>query len=232
MMRLQKYLASAGIASRRAAETLIRAGQVEVNGQVVRDPAKTVLDTDQVKYLGQKIEITQPTVIYALNKPKGVITTSSDELGRQTVLDLVPRQPRVVACGRLDMTATGLVILTNDGDLCQRLTHPSFEHPKRYLVTATLNLGEPIQERLTRLEKGIKLETGLTAPAEVSQVKRQDKLLSFELTLHEGRYHQVKKMCAAVGLDVVALKRIQIGKLALADLPEAKWRLVKRTDIL
>lgn len=230
--RLQKIIARAGVASRRKAEELIRAGKVTVNGRKVTEPGVTAEPTDHIAVSGEIIKTKENFVYYALNKPRGVITTSSDEQNRKTVVDLVPKSPRVVACGRLDAATTGLVILTNDGDLCYKLTHPKFEHEKEYDVTVTINNGPPIEERLLSLETGIMLDDGATAPAKISQVKRHGMQLHFIISLHEGRNRQVRRMCAAVGFDVVALKRIRVAKLMLGDLPEGRWRTVTPGEIV
>lgn len=230
--RLQKYLASCGVASRRKAEELISAGKVMVNGQVVRQLGTTVTAKDQIMVEGRIVKPVDQFVYYILNKPKGVITTSADEKGRKTVLDLVPKQPRVVACGRLDAPSRGLVLLTNDGDLCYKLTHPKFEHEKEYKVVATINKGGSIEDRLNKMEKGVKLEDGMTSPARVTEVSRKGMQIHFTITLHEGKNRQVRRMCSAVGLDVVDLQRTRIGNITLNPTMEGRWRMVKKDEIL
>lgn len=230
--RLQKYLARCGVASRRQAEVMIVAGQVTVNGQRMTRPGVTVELTDEVKVNGKIVRPAPQLVYYALHKPAGVVTTSKDEKGRQTVLDFVPRNPRVVACGRLDAPSRGLVILTNDGDLCYQLTHPSADHEKEYQVTAVINRGPALEERFDRLERGISLTDGLTQPTKITEIKRQNHQVSFQITLKEGRNRQVRRMCSAVGLDVTDLQRVRVAQLKLDNLPPGKWRLVKREDIL
>lgn len=232
MERLQKYIANCGVASRRKAEELIKAGRVTVNGRVIRELGTVVDQTDKVVVDGKGIMPQQQLVYYVLNKPKGVITTSSDEQGRQTVLDLVPRTFRVVACGRLDAASRGLVLLTNDGNLCYELTHPSKEHEKEYRVVATINKGPELEERINRLERGIKLEEGKTSLTKVTEIKRQGNRLIFTMALHEGKNRQIRRMCSAVGLDVVDLVRTRVGKQILGDLPEGKWRQVRAEDIV
>lgn len=232
MERLQKFIAAAGVASRRKAEALILAGKVSINGQVVKRLGVTVQPGEIVSVNGEVIK-TQPNLVYyALNKPRGVITTSSDEQGRKTVLDLVPKNPRVVVCGRLDAASRGLVLLTNDGACCQAITHPSFDHTKEYRVLCTINKGPTIEERLKKIEQGIKLDDKLTAPVKISAVKRQGMKISFELVLNEGRNRQIRRMCSAVGFDVEDLVRIRIGNLLLGDLPEGRWRLIKKSEVL
>lgn len=229
--RLQKIIARAGVASRRKAEELILAGRVTVNGRKVAEPGAVADITDHIAVNGEIIKIEDNFVYYALNKPRGVITTSSDEQKRKTVIDLVPKFPRVVACGRLDAATTGLVILTNDGDLCYKLTHPKFEQVKEYDVTVTLNKGPSIEERLLSLETGIMLDDGFTAPAKVSQVKRHGMQLHFKISLSEGRNRQVRRMCGAVGFDVIALTRVRVAKLTLGNLPEGRWKTVSADEI-
>lgn len=230
--RLQKYLSRCGVASRRKAEELIAAGRVGVNGQIVTQLGVTVGEQDEVRVDGKLVKPNNHLVYYVLNKPKGIIATSADEKGRKTVLDLVPKNPRVVACGRLDAASRGLVILTNDGDLCYQLTHPKYEHEKEYRVVATINRGPAIEERLKRLERGVKLEDGMTGPAKVSLVKRQEMQVVFHLTIHEGKNRQVRRMCSAVGLDVVDLLRVRVGKVELDATQEGRWRMVKKEEIL
>ena len=230
--RLQKFLARCGIASRRKAEEYILAGRVTVNGRTVRQLGTVVSETDAITFDGKAVRPQEQFVYYALNKPKGVITTSQDEKGRQTVLDFVPKAFRVVACGRLDAASRGLVILTNDGTLCYDLTHPSKEHEKEYLVTATINQGPELSVRLKRLEEGVQLDDGTTRPAHISEVRRQGSQLKFLVTLHEGKNRQVRRMCSAVGLDVVDLVRTRVAKLQLVNLPEGHWQQVRREDII
>jgi 23S rRNA pseudouridine2605 synthase len=230
--RLQKFLSQAGVASRRKAEEMIVAGLVSINGKVVTRLGTTVSDTDKVSVNNVPVKVANQKVYYFLNKPKGVISTSEDEKGRKSVVDLVPRNPRVVACGRLDAASRGLVILTNDGDLCYELTHPKFEHEKEYQVLATINKGPSIEERINRLEQGIKLEDGVTAPTKVTEIHREGMRLRFTIVLHEGKNRQVRRMCSAVGLDVLDLMRVRIGKAKLGNLPVGKWERVKKEEIL
>lgn len=232
MERLQKFLAAAGVASRRKAEEMILAGRVSINGQTVKQLGVSVQPGEIVAVDGQIIRPTDNLVYYALHKPKGIITTSSDEQGRKTVLDLVPKNPRVVVCGRLDAASRGLVLLTNDGELCNQITHPSFEHDKEYVVTCTINKGPAIEERLKRLEAGVKLDDGLTAPTKISAVKRQGMRVTFTMVLHEGRNRQIRRMCSAVGLDVVDLLRTKIANIELGETLEGRWRLLKKNEII
>lgn len=230
--RLQKYLSGCGVASRRKAEEFIAAGRVKVNGIVVTQPGSTVNEGDTVFVDGKLVKPADQKIYYLFNKPKGVITTSVDELGRKTVLDFLPKSQRVVVCGRLDATSRGLVILTNDGELCDRLTHPKYEHEKEYQVEATINNGPAIEERFNKLESGVKLEDGVTAPAKIRDVHRSGMRIKFTIVIHEGKNRQIRRMCSAVGLDVVDLFRARISKAKLGNLPVGKWKMVKREDIV
>ncbi len=225
-MRLAKVLAHAGVASRRAAEDVVRAGRVTVGGEVVTDPARDVDEASGVAVDGRPLGGAEERVVYALNKPKGVVSTARDTHGRKTVVDLVPKAgARLYPVGRLDADATGLLLLTNDGDLANRLMHPSREVPKTYRVRVQ---GGSVPERsLRRLRDGVTLDDGPTAPARVSQPEPG----VLELTIHEGRKHQVKRMCAEVGHRVVALERIRFGPLALGDLKPGRSRRLADVEV-
>jgi 23S rRNA pseudouridine2605 synthase len=221
-MRLAKYLASAGVASRRAGEELIRAGRVAVNGEVVTDPARSVGDADAVTFDGQSVAAAAGVerVVYIVNKPLGVVSTASDPQRRPTVISLVKTDARLYPVGRLDIDTTGLILLTNDGDLAHRLTHPSFEVEKTYRARVDR---APVGDRALRdLRNGIRLEDGMTSPARVRRVEPN----VLELTIHEGRKRQVRRMCAAVGHPALALERVRFGPLILGGLaPGAARRL-------
>lgn len=212
-MRLAKFLANSGVASRRAAEQIILAGRVTVAGEVVTDPARDVEAASGVAVDGSPVgERRQELVVYALNKPAGVVSTASDPQGRRTVVSLVPTTQRLYPVGRLDADTTGLILLTNDGDLAHRLTHPSFEVDKTYRAVVQ---GGPVREQALRaLRTGVQLEDGMTAPARVRRVKPD----TLEITIHEGRKRQVKRMCQAVGHRVVKLERVRFGPLLLGEL--------------
>src|SRR5690349_1070012 len=185
-MRLAKYLAHAGIASRRRAEDLVRAGRVSVGGVVVRDPARDVDDTSGVAFDGRAVTGAEAHEIWALNKPHGVVSTAKDTHGRRTVLDLVPATGRLYPVGRLDADTTGLILLTNDGELANRLTHPSFEVPKTYRAKVAR---PPVREgALHALRNGVELEDGVTAPALVRRLHADE----LDITIHEGRKRQVR----------------------------------------
>jgi 23S rRNA pseudouridine2605 synthase len=224
-MRLAKYLAHAGIASRRAAERLIGEGRVTVGGTVVTDPATDVDDSTAITVDGEPVRGAEARVVYALHKPPGVVSTARDPGGNPTVVELVPSTARLYPVGRLDADATGLILLTNDGELAHRLTHPSFEVPRTYRVT----VGNPPvgQKALRALREGVELEDGMTAPAGVRPVAPD----LLELTIHEGRKRQVKRMCDAVGHPVRALQRVRFGPLRLGDLAEGRHRRLTAAEI-
>jgi 23S rRNA pseudouridine2605 synthase len=225
-MRLAKYLAHAGVASRRGAEELIAEGRVTISGERVTDPARDVDEASAVALDGRPLAGAEPRVLYALHKPTGVVSTARDTHGRRTVLDLVPaRGLRLYPVGRLDADSSGLILLTNDGELANRLTHPRFEVPKTY--RAKLG-GPPVGERAIRaLRAGVKLEDGPTAPARVRRVSAN----VIDLTIHEGRNRQVRRMCAAVGHPVLALVRTSFGPLQLAGLEAGAHRRLSEGDL-
>jgi 23S rRNA pseudouridine2605 synthase len=222
-MRLAKYLAHAGVASRRAAEEIIRSGRVTVGADVVTDPARDVGDHSRVAVDGRPLAGAEDRVVYALNKPRGVVSTAKDTHGRRTVVDLVNAKggARLYPVGRLDADATGLLLLTNDGDLANALMHPSREVPKTYRVKVR-SRGPVPHRALHALREGVDLDDGRTAPARVRQLDPG----TLEITIHEGRKHQVKRMCEAVGHPVTALQRVRFGPLELGELrPGAARRL-------
>lgn len=225
-MRLAKYLARAGVASRRASEEIIRAGRVTVDGDTITDPARDIGSDDAVAVDGKPVAHGVPErVVYALNKPAGVVSTARDPQGRPTVVSLVPQTERLYPVGRLDIDTTGLILLTNQGELAHRLTHPSFEVEKTYRVLVG---GPAVEERVLRvLGEGIELEDGRTAPARVRRVSAD----TIEITIHEGRKRQVKRMCEAVGHPVKRLERIRFGPLELGELPRGRWRKLSDPEI-
>ena len=224
-MRLVKFVATAGVASRRASEELIRAGRVTVNGQPVRDPARAVTEQDEITVDGEAVRQPDRRVVYALNKPLDVVSTARDPRGRRTVVGLVPEAGRLYPVGRLDADSSGLILLTNDGDLAHRLTHPSFEVPKTYV--ATVARGPVRDAALRELRDGVELEDGRTAPARVRRVAG-DRL---EITIHEGRNRQVRRMCEAVGHPVRTLTRVALGTLKLEGLPSGSYRRLTDTEV-
>jgi 23S rRNA pseudouridine2605 synthase len=227
-MRLQKYLATAGVASRRASETLIAAGRVTVNGETLTDPARDVGDGDLVTVDGRPVSTAAARVVYAVHKPAGVVSTAHDPQGRPTVVSLVRVAARLYPVGRLDAESTGLILLTNDGALAHRLTHPSFEVPKTYRATLA---GPPITDAQIRtLRSGVRLEDGPTAPARVRRLgPRAENVI--ELTIHEGRNRQVRRMAEAVGHRVTALSRTGFGPLTLAGLAAGTSRRLGESEL-
>jgi len=222
--RLQKVLARAGIGSRRVCEDLIEDGAVTVNGDVAVLGRRVDPDTDRVEVDGVPIGIRPDLVHYLLNKPVGVVSTASDTHDRPTVVSLVPDEPRVFPVGRLDADTEGLIIVTNDGDLTHRLTHPSFGVDKEYLAEVE---GEPSRGALRRLREGIELDDGPTAPAQASLLAPN----LVRLVIHEGRNRQVRRMCAAVGHPVVRLVRTRIGPLVDRTLKPGEWRRLERDEV-
>ena len=219
-MRLAKFLAHAGVASRRACEGIIRSGRVTLNGAPVTDPARDVTPGDAVALDGAAVAPEADLVVFALNKPAGVVSTARDPQGRPTVVALIDSPLRLYPVGRLDADTTGLILLSNDGELAHRLTHPSFEVPRTYRAAVA---HPPVRAPALRaLREGVRLDDGLTAPARVRAL-RPDTL---EITIHEGRKRQVKRMCQAVGHPVIRLERVRFGPFALGDLkPGAHRRL-------
>jgi 23S rRNA pseudouridine2605 synthase len=215
--RLQKLLAGLGVASRRACEELIAEGRVTVNGEVAVLGRRVDPDADAVAIDGVPVPVRPGLVYYLLNKPRGVVSTAQDPQGRPTVVGLVPAQPRVYPVGRLDTDTEGLLLLTNDGELTHRLTHPSFGVEKEYLAEVA---GEPTPGALRRLREGVDLEDGPTAPARASLAAPS----AIRLVIHEGRNRQVRRMCEAVGHPVVRLVRTRIGPLAERRLKPGEWR--------
>ena len=221
-MRLNAYLARAGVASRRGAEELIRAGRVRVNGEVA-GLATFVEASDRVELDGRPLA-PEPLVYVLLHKPAGVVTTARDPHGRPTVVDLVGVPQRVVPVGRLDADTTGALLLTNDGPLAHRLAHPRYEVDKVYEADVE---GHPGDEALRRLAEGVDLDDGRTAPAEVRRLGPS----LLELTLHEGRKHQVKRMCEAVGHPVRRLHRRGYAGLTVSGVEPGAWRELTQEEV-
>ncbi len=222
--RLQKVLARVGFGSRRACEELIADGRVTVNGLPVELGARVDATVDAVAVDGVPIGVAPGLVHYLLNKPAGIVTTAHDPQGRPTVVELVPNEPRVFPVGRLDADSEGLLILTNDGDLAHRLTHPSFGVDKEYLVTVE---GTPSRGALRRLRQGVELDDGITAPAKVATLAPH--LLG--ITIHEGRNRQIRRMCDAVGHPVTRLVRHRIGPVSDTKLPPGAWRSLTPVEV-
>ena len=225
-MRLVKYLAHAGVASRRASELIIADGRVTVNGRIVTDPARDVHDELTVKVDGKRVKTSSQTlVVYLINKPAGYVSTAKDPQDRRTVVSLVPSSQRLYPVGRLDFDTTGLMLLTNDGELAHKLTHPKFEVPRTYRARIA---NTPINEPAMRaLRDGVELEDGPTAPAKVRRLASNH----LEITIHEGRKRQVKRMFEAVGHPVRALERVAFGPLRLGSLEVGDHRALSASEI-
>jgi|TARA_B110000881_G_scaffold134968_1_gene118802 23S rRNA pseudouridine2605 synthase len=215
--RLQKVLARVGIGSRRVCEDLIAEGRVLVDGEVAVLGRRIDVETVLIEVDGAPVGVRPDLVHYLLNKPAGVVTTADDPQGRPTVVGMVPTEPRVFPVGRLDLDTEGLLLLTNDGELTHRLTHPSFGVEKEYVAEV---LGEPSRGALRRLREGIELDDGTTAPARAALLDPS----VLRLTIHEGRNRQVRRMCEAIGHPVVRLIRTRIGPLADRSLAPGAWR--------
>ena len=221
-MRLNKYIASAGICSRRKADDLIAAGNVKVNGAVIRTMGYDVAEGDRVSVNGREIEAEQKKICVAVNKPMGYITSMEDDRERAVVAELVRDIPeRLFPVGRLDYNTTGLLLMTNDGDLAYRLTHPKHEIYKTYIAEVT---GVISDARLAKLRKGVDIGGFVTSPAKVRVVKQNPRSTVVEISIREGKNRQVRKMFAAVGNRVTALERISIGEIRLGHLKTGHYR--------
>jgi pseudouridine synthase len=225
-VRLNAYLARAGVASRRAADELVKSGRVTVNGVPGRLSTRVRRD-DRVEVDGRPVEL-EPLAYILLHKPPGVVTTARDPHGRPTVVGLVGHPHRIVPVGRLDADTTGALLLTNDGALAHRLAHPRYGVEKVYLADVE---GVPSADAVRRLQAGVVLEDGRTAPAKAHVVARKRGNATLELVLHEGRKHQVKRMCAAVGHPVRRLHRSRYAGLDLEGLAQGEWRELSQDEV-
>ena len=222
-VRLQKFLSAAGVCSRRKGETLIQAGRVRVNGAVVTElGVKVDPESDRVAVDGKPIAAEERPVYIALNKPKGFVT-SCDQPGEKVVVDLVKIPQRIYPVGRLDKDSTGLILLTNDGDLHNRLLHPSFDHEKEYLVT----LGRPLPDgALQKMADGLPLMGTTTRPARIKRISDR----RFRIVLKEGKNRQIRRMVRKVGGHVAALQRVRVANIRLGDLAPGSWRYLRETE--
>jgi len=231
-IRLQKYLAECGIASRRKAEEYIQEGKVQVNGKAVTELGVKINPEKDIVYFNNKKVTKQNENIYILlNKPIGYVTTTKDQFNRETVLDLIRGiNKRIVPVGRLDMYTSGALILSNDGDFIYKVTHPSHEITKTYIATLK---GIITNEELEELRRGVEIEDYLTRPAKVKILKTdtEKNISRIEITIHEGKNRQVRKMCEAIGKKVIALHRSQIGEINVKDLKMGTWRYLKKSEI-
>jgi 23S rRNA pseudouridine2605 synthase len=222
-VRLAKYLAHAGVASRRAAEELIAAGKVRVAGEVVTDPARDVQESSDVRVNGRAVA-PEPREVWAVNKPAGVVSTAREPGRRQAITELVDSERRLYPVGRLDADSTGLILLTNDGELANRLTHPRYGVPKTYRVRLSR---PPSDADLDRLRRGVRLEDGPSAPADVERRGERE----IEVTIREGRKRQVRRMAEALGNEAEGLTRIRIGSLELGNLRRGEARRLEEREI-
>lgn len=231
-IRLQKYLANNGIASRRKCEELIIQGRVKVNGEVVTElGTKINPDKDIIEYNGKTIKNTNTEHTYILlNKPIDYVTTVKDQFNRNTVLDLVKTNKRLVPVGRLDMYTSGAIILTDDGDFVYKITHPKHEIPKTYNVTV---VGKVTGEEIEQLKNGVDIGDFVTSKAEVKILKidEQKNISRLQITIHEGKNRQIRKMCEAIGKKVISLHRSKIGNLTVKGLPLGTWRYLTKKEI-
>ncbi len=227
-MRLQRFLATAGVASRRRAELLILAGRVAVNGQTIKELGSTIdPERDVVVVDGERIE-TEKKVYVLLNKPRGYLSAVTDSRGRPTVSELTADLPaRLYPIGRLDLDTEGVLLMTNDGELCHHLTHPSFGVDKTYHVEVR---GRPSKDSLRRLEKGVRIDNSKTSPAKVRLLGAKGTHSQIEIIVHEGRKRQIKKMCEVVGHTVVSLKRVQFAGIRLGRLKPGAYRLLSPSE--
>ncbi len=232
-VRLQKFLADAGIASRRKCEELILDGRIKVNNEVITAlGTKVNPDKDVVYFDGRKIENLKEEFVYILlNKPIGYVTTAYDQFQRDCVLDIVKVKERIVPVGRLDMYTSGALILTNDGDFVYQVTHPKHEITKTYTVTVR---GIANEQDVENLKNGVKLDTGyITKPAQarIMKIDKEKNISRIEIIIHEGKNRQVRKMCESIGKKVLALHRAKIGNISVKDLKIGEWRFLKKSEI-
>jgi len=228
-IRLQKYLSQCAVASRRKSEELILAGKVKVNGKPAGLGDKVNPKKDVVTVSGKKIVSNKKHYYIILHKPRGFITTMEDEMGRKCVAQLVKDVgARVYPVGRLDKDSEGMLIMTNDGEFANHMTHPSKHIPKVYRVTVRPDVKE---EQLVKFQTGMEIDGRMTAPAEAHIIEKQDNRVVLEVVLYEGRNRQIRKMCEALGLEVARLKRTSIGSIKLGMLPQGKWRELTEEEV-
>lgn len=229
-MRLQRYIAKCGVTSRRKAETLILEGRVKVDGKIVTElGSKISSENTKVQVDNNYIKMEKDNIYILLNKPVGYVTTLKDDRDRKTVIDLIKNiDERIYPVGRLDKNTSGLLILTNDGNLTHRLTHPSYEVKKTYRATVE---GVPNKKKLEKFSKGLEIEDYTTSEAEIKIIEENQEDSILEITIHEGRNRQVRKMCAAIGHPVKKLERISLGDLTIGDLEESQWRHLNQKEI-
>lgn len=231
-IRLDKFLSRRGISSRRGLKTFLKENEVLVNNKRVKAVGERITLADQVLVNGQKLD-TEDLVYFALNKPVGIISTSSDEFGRQNVVSLVSTEIRVYPVGRLDKDTSGLILLTNDGSLTHRLTHPKFHVPKKYILTVG---GYVSEEKLKRFRNGVILSDGVTNPAEIERIVKKGSSVNseksvFKATLMEGRYRQIRRMCEVLEMNLLELERVEFGSVKLGTLKSGEYRSLTNKEI-
>ena len=229
--RLQKYLAECGVASRRKCEEYILQGKVKVNNKIITElGTKINPEKDKVTFEGKEVKKENQKVYILLNKPIGYVTTAEEQFGRDKVLDLVKVKERIVPVGRLDMYTSGALILTNDGEFVYKVTHPKHEITKTYTVTIH---GIITKQEVEQLSNGVKIDGYITKPAKVKILKTDEEknISRIEITIHEGKNRQVRKMCEAIGKKVIALHRSKIGNIGVKDLKLGQWRYLKENEV-
>lgn len=236
--RLQKFIARCGIASRRKAEELILNGKIKVNGKIVTELGTKILpDKDTVEYEGRTIELHQEKIYYVLNKPLDYATTATHGQDEKIVTDLVPKNPRVFPIGRLDKNTTGLLILTNDGELANQIMHPKFSHEKEYWVVCSVKHDfrneNKIEKIIQKMQSGVAISNQEFVSGKIKDVKfnHNYSIVSFNMILTEGKNRQIRKMTEKIGLSVLRLKRIRINNLLLGNLQEGEYRKISKNDI-
>lgn len=227
-IRLNKYLANYGIASRRDIKKLLKTMTITINGEQAQEPGQRITPYKDIIYVNGKKLLPPKIVYYLINKPKGVISTTADERGRKNVLSFVPTDERIYPVGRLDKDTTGLLILTNDGELTNRLTHPSFHVPKTYRAVVQ---GKVAPEQLRALRNGVLLDDGITSPATIKIIQINNQQTILEFVLHEGRNRQIRRMCETVGIKLLELDRIKFGPISKGNLKMGTYRQLTPKEI-
>lgn len=227
--RLQKYMAKCGVASRRKCESLITEGKVKVNGKIVLElGVKVIPNVDKVEFNGKEILPEDKKRYILLNKPEGYITSLSDEKGRKTVIDLIDINERIFPIGRLDYDSSGLLILTNDGDIYNKIIHPRVKIDKKYVAVVR---GRFSREEINKFTKGVDIGGYITSPSKIKEISYKDNTSTVEITIHEGKNRQIRKMCAAFNHNVLSLKRISIGDIKLGYLKKGEYRELTKEEL-